>query len=378
MKPLRILHVVRAGNADGGMETGIVNLVNRMDERFVLSICALDSRETFSLKIRRPAVKCFCLPPRGHGIDWSLAGRLAALIRRERIDIVHSHNWGALMYGVIAGCLARTGIIHGEHGKNFSELNTESRAKRLAKTWLGRRTDLLLSVCEDIRGEWIARYGVKPGRMRTIPNGVDSLRFTPAPSPEGKRALGLPPEAFVAGTVGRLDPIKNLEPFLAAVARLAREIPALHAVFLGDGPLEAELRRKVETLSLTGRVHFLGRRGEVEQLLPGFDVFVLPSVSEGMSNVLLEAMSCGVPPICTDLPSHREVVTPGVDAILLQPCDEVTLAAALRDFCCNRSARSRLAANARQTILKRFTLERMIHDYQEAYLQVQARRRSGG
>lgn len=377
MNPIRILHLVRAGRADGGMENGIVNLVNRMDERFALSVCALDSEETFSTRISRPGAPCFILPPQRQGMDWSLIHRLVSLIHRERIDIVHSHNWGTFIHGVLAGRLAGVGVIHGEHGKNFPELRPEARAKRLAKTWLGRQADLLLCVCDDIRGEWIARYGIEPRRIRTLQNGVDSLRFTPAPSAEGRRALGLPLDAYVAGTVGRLDPIKNQAALIGAVARLAPEVPALHAVLIGSGPLEAELQKMVEARSLTGRVHFPGLRREVEQLLPAFDVFVMPSISEGMSNVLLEAMSCGVPPICTDLLSHREIVTPGMDALLLRPCNEATVAEALRDLYRNEPARSRLAGNARRTILERFTLDRMVHKYEEAYVEVMSRRGSG-
>jgi len=376
MTPVRILHVVRAGRADGGMENGIVNLLNRMDDRFAMSVCALDSEETFSLKISRPGVGYFTMPPRRPGIDWSLVGRLVSLIQRERIDIVHSHNWGTFIYAVLAGRLARIAIVHGEHGKNFLELAPEGPAKRFAKKWLGRRTDLLLSVCEEIRGEWLARYGIAPQGMRTIHNGVDSQRFAPAAAGEGRRALGLPPDAFVAGTVGRLDPIKNQAALIQAVARLAVEVPALHAVFIGSGPLEKELRNLADTLSLTDRVHFAGPRREVEQLLPAFDAFVLPSLSEGMSNVLLEAMSCGVPPVCSDLPSHHEIVTPGVDAILLRPCNEITLAETLRDLYRNPDARSRLAAAARKTIVDRFSLERMVRDYEQVYVEIMSRRKA--
>jgi glycosyltransferase involved in cell wall biosynthesis len=212
--------------------------------------------------------------------------------------------------------------------------------------------------------------------MRTIHNGVDSQRFAPAAAGEGRRALGLPPDAFVAGTVGRLDPIKNQAALIQAVARLAGEVPALHAVFIGSGPLEKELRNLADTLSLTDRVHFAGPRRDVEQLLPAFDAFVLPSLSEGMSNVLLEAMSCGVPPVCSDLPSHHEIVTPGVDAILLRPCNEITLAETLRDLYRNPDARSRLAADARKTIVDRFSLERMVRDYEQVYVEIMSRRKA--
>lgn len=375
MNPIRILHVVRAGRAEGGMENGIVNLAKRMDQRFALSVCALDCEETFSSRIDRPGSRFFCLAPKPQGTDWSLIPRLASLIRRERIDIVHSHNWGTFLYSVLAGRFAGVAVIHGEHGKNITELSAEGRAKRLAKKWLGRRADLILSVCEDIRSEWIARYAIDEGRIRTIRNGVDAERFVPAPPDQARISLGLPRDAYVVGTAGRLDPIKNYPALIGAVARLAKELPALHAVFIGGGPKETELRRQTADLSLDGRVHFAGLRRDVHQLLPAFDVFVLPSFSEGMSNVLLESMSCGAPPICADLASHREIVTPGHDSVLLQPCDEATLAEAIRDLHRNPDRRCRFAGNARRTILDRFTLERMVRAYEDTYVEIHSRRK---
>ena len=276
---------------------------------------------------------------------------------------------------MLAGRLARTGVVHGEHGKNITELVAEGSAKRLAKKWLGPRADLILSVCDDIRQEWIAWYGIDGRRIRTIRNGVDAEQFAPAPPDEARRKLGLPADAFVIGTVGRLDPIKNYPAMIGATARLAQEVPSLHAIFIGSGPVEAQLREQTAALSLEGRVHFAGLRRDVHQLLPAFDLFILPSFSEGMSNVVVEAMASGVPPICADLASHREIVTPGHDSVLLHPCDETTLAEAIRGLYCDPERRTSLGANARATIVERFTLERMVRTYEEAYLEVHTRRR---
>ena len=374
MNPICILHVVRAGRAEGGMENGIVNLANRMDGRFAVSVCALDFEENFSTRIHRPGSRFFCVPVRRQGIDWSLIPRLASLIRRECIDIVHSHNWGTFLYSVLAGRLARVAVVHGEHGKHIAELTAEGSAKRLAKKWLGGRAHQILSVCDDIRNEWVAGYAIDERRIRTIRNGVDVERFAPAPPDQARSALGLENGWFVAGTVGRLDPIKNCPLMIDATARAAREIPSFHAVFIGGGPVEAELRQRTAALSLEDRVHFAGLRSDVHQLLPAFDLFILPSFSEGMSNVLLEAMASGVPPVCADLASHREIVTPGHDSVLLQPCDAATLSEAIRNLYDNPEVRARLAVNARRTILHGFTLEHMVRSYQDTYLEVQSGR----
>jgi sugar transferase (PEP-CTERM/EpsH1 system associated) len=365
---VHVLHVVRHGLAAGGMENGIINVANALPaDRFRVSVCALDSRQTFSERIRRSDAEYFLLPKVGGGIHWKLVWRLSRLLRRSGIDVVHSHNWGSFLYAVLAAKLAGVPVIHGEHGKNAGELDERNRPKRWTKSQLGRRVDRLVTVSRAIADEW-AGYGVPEEKILWIPNGVDVERFRPRDDKRlHRRNFGLPEDGLLLGTVSRLDPIKNYEVLLAAFARLAQEFPGCHLAFLGDGPSEQTLRAQAHSLGLADRIYWLGRRPDPENFLPALDVFALPSKSEGMSNVVLEAMASGLPVVAADLPAHREVFEPDREGILVSPCTADALAQSLAGLMKNPEQRQALGRAARHKVLARFNLTRMISDYERLY-----------
>ena len=362
-----ILHVVPTGFAGGGMEGGIINVANGLTTgRFRVSICALDSRETFSERIRRPGSGYYLLPKRD-GVDWFLIGRLARLFRRAEVDVVHSHNWGTFLYSVLAAWQARVPIIHGEHGKNLSELSEVNRPKLWAKRVLGRRVDRLVTVSQTIAKEW-AGYGVPESRMQWIPNGVDVERFQARRNTaELRHSFGLPSQGLLIGSVGRFDPIKNYEVLVEAFARLAPRFRDARLAFLGDGSRELALRRLAESMGIADRVHWLGRRPDPQNFFSALDLFVLPSLGEGMSNVVLEAMATGLPVVCAELPEHREVFTPDVEGVVVSPCNGESFAHALSLLICDRERCMALGAAARRRVVTRFNLQRMICDYETLY-----------
>jgi len=351
-RPLHIMHVVRVGFAGGGMENGIINVTNGLSaDRFRVSICALDSQETFSERIRRPDSAYYLLPKK-EGIEWMLIWRLARLLRRARVDVVHSHNWGTFLYSVLAARLAGVPIIHGEHGKNLSELNETNRPKSWAKRVLGRRVDRLVTVSQAIAAEWTG-YGVPPGKIEWIPNGVDVERFHPRPEKsELRRTFGLPEGGFLIGSVGRFDPIKNYEVLIEAFARLAPRFPASCLAFLGDGPREPNLRMLADTLGVRDRVFWLGRRPDPQNFLPALDIFVLPSKSEGMSNVVLEAMASGLPVIVTDTCGAAELVHRGRSGWIVPSADVSALIATITAALNSRNDLTEMGQRARMDIEK--------------------------
>lgn len=371
--PTHLLHIVRVGYAGGGMERGIINVTNRLPEGFRVSLCALSPEETFSQLITRPGTQYFTLPPqKSSGIDWGLVPRLAKLFRDQKVDLVHSHGWGTFLYSVLAARLARTPIIHGEHGKNYFELGKQNRARSWAQRLLGRRVDRLVTVSEDLRREWVGQFHIPEAKAVWIPNGVDVARFQPKPEDRAaaRRHFGLPESAFLVGSVGRLDPIKNYRLLMdAAKIVLATQANAAFTI-LGEGPCEQDLRRQVAELGIADRVHLLGWRQESPRFLQALDVFVLPSISEGMSNSLIEAMASGLPTVCPALDTHREVVTPGVDGILMEDFTKDSLAEVLLNLLRDDSARLRLAHEARETACRRFALERMVERHVQLYREV--------
>jgi sugar transferase (PEP-CTERM/EpsH1 system associated) len=365
---IHIVHVVRTGFAGGGMENGIINVANRLPtDQYKISICALDKAETFSQRIQRRSSEYYLLPPARSGVDSTLVWRLARVLRRSNADVVHSHNWGTFLYAILAAKLARVRVIHGEHGKNPTEFGRESRRKRWTKSLLGPRVDRLVTVSRALAAEW-NDYGVPARKILNIPNGVDVERFCPRPvNGQERRTFGLPPDGFIFGSIGRFDSLKNYEFLIASFERVASLLPASHLVLLGDGPCKDRLKRKIDELKLNNLVYLIGRRSDPENFLRALDVFVLPSKYEGMSNVVLEAMATGLAVVCADLPSHREVFEADREGVVVSPLTVDKLAKALVSLAYNRERCRALGLAAREKVVRRFSLDRMVLDYEQLY-----------
>lgn len=184
---------------------------------------------------------------------------------------------------------------------------------------------------------------------------------------ELRHSFGLPSQGLLIGSVGRLDPIKNYAVLVEAFARLAPRFRDACLALLGDGPQGPALRRLAESLGVAHRVHWLGRRPDPQNFFSALDLFVLPSLGEGMSNVVLEAMATGLPVVCADLPGHREVFTPDVEGVVASPCSGESFAHALSLLICDRERCLALGAAARRRAVARFNLQRMISDYETLY-----------
>jgi glycosyltransferase involved in cell wall biosynthesis len=350
------------------MENGIVNVANRMPQDLMrVSVCALDSTETFSQRISSADAEYYLIPKRGEGIDWTLISRLAKVIRNSRADVVHSHNWGTFLYAVLAAKLAGVPIIHGEHGKTEADLRPEGAIKSRVKSALGKRVDCLTTVSQALAIEW-KEYGVSPEKIRWIPNGVDTDRFRPRTDQrEQRQKFGLPEDAKLLGSIGRLDRLKNYEVLIDVLPKLAAEYPAIHLALLGNGPCRQRLEDKATQLGIGNRVTVLGWHSNPEDFLTAIDIFVLPSKYEGMSNVVLEAMAAGLPIVCADLPGHHEVFVPDVEGIIVSPCAAENLGGTLDALLRDENRTTALRRSAREKSCTTFSITKMVANYQRLY-----------
>jgi sugar transferase (PEP-CTERM/EpsH1 system associated) len=362
-RPVRVMHLVFELSV-GGMEVGVVKIANRLDfQRVATSICTFRRPDHLKDELRSE-VALFELNRTAEGNDPGVIWALAKLMRREEPDVLHTHGWGTLVEGVIAARLARVPVVvHGEHG------TMETRPRNL---WLQRviwkRLDAVLSVSSRLTATLAATIGFPEQRITTIRNGVDTRRFTPARRQEARRALGVSDRELVIGTVGRLLPVKDQRTFIAALGHLkARDLP-FRAFIAGDGPLRDELEAVSRELALTEQLTFLGQRADVEALLPGFDVFVLSSESEGLSNVILEAMAAGVPVVATDVGGASELIADDSTGILVPAKNPAVMGDALADLAQHPSRRTDMAARSRERAEREFSLDRMIGDYERFYV----------
>ena len=322
----------------GGLENGLVNIINRTpEERYRHAIISLTDVSDFRKRITRKDVPCIALQKRP-GNDPGMFRNLWRQFRRLRPAIVHSRNLAALEAQLPAWLAGVPCRIHGEHGRDVFDLDGTSRkykwVRRLYQPLVQRYVPLSRELSDYLRDQ----VGVAESRLRLICNGVDIERFRPfdgeypdTPLPKGFASA----DSLLIGSVGRLEPVKDQLTLVRAFIELCRRKPddtRLRLVLVGDGSLRAELETLVVDAGIQDRVCFAGSRDDVPLLLSMLDVFVLPSLAEGISNTVLEAMACGVPVIATNVGGNPELVVEGETGMLVQRSDPRAMATALQRY----------------------------------------------
>lgn len=357
-RPVHVCHVVLSLEP-GGLENGVVNVINGLNTtEFRSSVCCVRRGGEFAARIR-PNVPVVCMGLQS-GIDPLTVLGMARLFRNSRVDIVHTRNVTAFFYGLVAARLAGVpAVVHSEHGRTFPERPRRAMAQRL----MLRGTDAAFAVSAQLRADLVRELGVDRERFEVIHNGVDVTAFCAA----GPHVPS--PRTMCIGSVGRLVPVKNYSLLLQAFARLPLSLPC-RLVLVGDGSERAALSKLATELGILDRVEFAGHRDDVAQLLRAMDIFVLPSLSEGLSNTLLEAMAAGVPVIASDVGGNREIVE-SEDSGLLFRCGDIEHAAAqLLRLVENATFRRSLGQAGAARVRKEFSIEAMIRRYENLYRRV--------
>jgi len=367
-RPL-ILHVIHH-LVIGGMENGLVNLINHMPrECFRHAVACIEGYSDFRQRITRPDTEVFALHRSNAGV-WKIRKQLFQLCRRLQPQVVHSRNLSGLDALAPARFAGVRNGIQWEHGWDMGDLYGTRWRPAMLRRVHSPLVDRYIVVSKDLERYLIRRVGIAAGRISQIYNGVDTERFTPRPS---GAANGLPAEfaeedTLVIGTVGRIQPVKDQVTLLKAFAELVQSYPHLRLAVIGDGPLLNDLRGFAEALGITKLTWLPGAIGNIPDALRRFDVFVLPSLSEGISNTVLEAMASGVPVVATAVGGNLELVEDGHCGRLFPPGDVTTLARLLAGYIADPLLRQAHAVAARRVAVERFSLDTMVRKYQEIYL----------
>jgi len=364
--PLHVMHLVPLLRV-GGMEQGVVKLVNGLDRsRVRSSVVTFNAPDSLALALR-PDVRLEVLAKR-NGNDPRLVLHLHRLLRHHRPHIVHTHSWGTLLEGYMAARAARVPfVVHGEHGTM-----EEGRVNVVLQRWAWHRVDRVVSVSSRLADRLAERIGFPRERIVTIRNGVDLDRFRAVSREDARRALGLTPSQLVVGTVGRLVPVKDHANLLRAMAILRARGRQPGLVIVGEGPLRVELERLAGSLGLADSVRMLGARPDVESVLVALDVFVLSSKSEGLSNTIIEAMASGLPVVATSVGGADELVEHGRTGLLVPREDPEALAEAVAALLDDAARRGEMGRAGRAKAEREFSLERMLAGYERLYLDLAA------
>lgn len=229
--------------------------------------------------------------------------------------------------------------------------------------------DQVLSVSQTHKKSLSKIIVFPEGEIKVIANGVDIERFSPSKNKQSFRSeIGLDKNDIVIGTVGRLVPVKNQAMLLRAAARLYEYHNNIKVLLIGDGPLENELVALATSLGIAPNVRFLGRRSNVPDILRTLDIFVLPSLSEGMSNTILEAMSCKLPVVATNVGGNSELVVHGLTGLLVQRNNHEEMCRKLEELVMNPDKREQMGSQGRKRVGSFFSIGKMIKNYESLYI----------
>jgi glycosyltransferase involved in cell wall biosynthesis len=294
---------------------------------------------------------------------------VASHLAAGQFDLVHTHSAKAGALGRLAA--RRVGVptvVHSFHGFPFHEFQSPvvRGALRTIERRLARLTDYFLTDGTVVAGEAVRLKLATPDRIRAIASPVDDIPpATETNRRESRRLLGVPADAKLVGTAGRLEAQKAPLDMVRAVAGMGRR--DVYVVWAGDGPLRGKVERLIARNGLSDRFLLLGERKDVPTLLPGFDVFAMSSLFEGLPCAIVEAMTCGVPVVATAVNSVPEIVVPGKTGLVARPSDSTSLGRALAYLLDHPDEAARMAEAARAHIGDRFRPEVLGQDLDEAY-----------
>jgi sugar transferase (PEP-CTERM/EpsH1 system associated) len=363
----------------GGLENGLVNLLNRLDpERFRQTVCCLTSAGKLAERIKVPGVEIMELNVPAGQFRFPLL-RLTKIFHRLSPNIVHTRGWPTVDAVFAARCAGVSYLVHGEHGREHSDVEGKNWKRNQIRRLVGHVVDRYVIVCDFFRLWLNEMCRVKSERIVYIPNGVDTEKFRPSdsgsaleasPSEVRKRLrsqLGLPPNPVLVGTVGRLDPVKDFPTLMKGFRQIKDSFSGAKLVIVGDGPVRSNLSRLGEELGLDSSLIWLGERNDIPELLRSFDIFVQTSIFEGMSNTILEAMASSLPIIATDTGGNPEVVSNGENGILVPVGGVTELSVALQKYLSDPVLRYKHGSNSRRRAIDCFDLSLMAARYAEMY-----------
>jgi glycosyltransferase involved in cell wall biosynthesis len=361
---MTVLHVVLS-LWPGGTEQLVVEICKRSPEQFRPVVCCLDDHGSWGADLARRGTEVIALRRRP-GFRPTLGYQIASLAARHNASILHCHHYSPFVYGRLAK-LVRPGlqVIFTEHGRYNDGPPLPKR--KIVNPWLARIPGPIYAVSASLREHMVAE-GYPADRVGVIHNGIDPGRMPG----EGERqraraALGAGDDTFLVGTAARLDPVKDLPTLIAAFASLRSAERRARLVIAGEGQERAPLERQIADLGLGADVTLLGHREDVRALMPGLDVYVNCSISEGISVTILEAMAACVPVVATHVGGNPEIVADGSNGLLVPARTPSELASAIGLLAAAPAMRRTFGREGRRTVERDFRIDQMVDKYARIY-----------
>jgi glycosyltransferase involved in cell wall biosynthesis len=349
----------------GGAEQVICQLVRGLsEERESAVVCLEGSVGRLGRDLMEEGIQVATLG-RQPGFDFSLVLRLRRWLQGWRPDVLHCHQYSPWVYGWLASRGLGIRVVFTEHGRFHPD---RSKPKRVLINPIMGRTSHALVAISNATLEALVRYEYLPRtRIALVYNGSIPLPVAESDRATVRAEFGIPKDALIVGTVSRLDPIKNQSMLLSAFGAAAQEHEGMHLLIVGDGPLGDELRAQAAAGPFADRIHFTGFRTDTARLLAAMNIYLLPSLSEGTSMTLLEAMSLALPCIVTDVGGNPEIVEADVTGLVVPSQDQFALTAAMLSLVESPDRAVALGRAGRRRFDLMFSLERMLDAYAAIY-----------
>ncbi len=368
-EPLRLVQFTKSFHI-GGTEVQVVELLRGLPSSYRVQVAVLQDEGPLMGAVHQLGHVPEVFPLKGSLARPNSAlqvARLASWLRRERVELVHAHDFYSTMLVVPAAKLAGTKVIVGR----LDLAHWHGKARRAVLQALTKMADHVVGNAEAIRRMLVEEEGVSAEKVSVIPNGLDLARFDArvreglkAPLPDTK---GAPVVVHVANMN---HPVKRQEDLLRALAMVHLKGLVLHAFLVGNGPRRPELERMAKELGLTNTVHFLGHRADVPAIYARADFGVLCSTAEGMSNAVMEGMAAGLPMVVTRVGGNPELVSDGERGLVVPPLQPQAMSEAFQRLLRDRELGRRMGAEARAFVERELSLERLVRRHDAVYRRV--------
>lgn len=348
----------------GGAERALIYLTQGLNKsKFNPIVCCLNDKGVFSEELEKEGIKVIALNKKS-GFDLHIIKKLTAVINEYKIDVVHTHLWGANFWGRLAAKFAGVRIIIATE-QNVDTWKTPFHL--LLDKWFSVFTDRVIAVSNSVKNFYVKKALINADKIQVIYNCVDlekyDLRSLRVNDSDGSQVTD---GEAVLGVVGRLVPQKGHRYFLLALKELLNTYK-IKGLIIGSGPLEEELKVFSRSLGLNGSVAFMGLRKDIPNIISAIDILILPSLREGLPLVALEAMALKKPVIATNVGGNPEVVLHGETGFLVPPEDSVELTAAIKRLIQDKELAKRLGENGYNRVKEYFSKEIMIKKTEELY-----------
>ena len=352
----------------GGLQRVVVNLVRCLDrEKFDIYVLCLNELGDYASEIEKMGVRVIQLPRQSSGVDYFSFIKVAKIIRNEKIEILHSHNTQALIDAALAGLMVRVKrIVHTDHARSFPDKRRYMVAEWLLSHLVYKFVGVSSHTCKNLN-----QYEKIPRKkLAMIPNGIEERDIKKHVDKSDKRhTLGVTSEGPLIGLGARLTVQKGIIFLLSAMPSIVERFPTLSLVICGDGPLKEELENRAKSLGVKDHVFFVGARLDMHEILHVLDLYVLPSLWEGLPMVLLEALAAGCPVVATDVGGVNMAIKNNETGLLVPSQNPEYLASAIILMLEDATLRRKCIENGIQLFRQNFSASKMAKRYEKLYLE---------